>query len=44
MVQNTGITEEEYKEIRKDDIWYDTKEALDKGIIDGILGVNNNEI
>ena len=44
VVQNTGITEEEYKEIRKDDIWYDAKEALDKGIIDGILGVNNNEI
>jgi len=38
VIENTKITEEEYKEIRKDDVWYDAEEALEKGIIDHILG------
>jgi len=37
VINNTKITEEEYKEIKKDDIWYDAQEALEKGIIDEIL-------
>ena len=37
VINNTKITEEEYKEIKKDDIWYDTDEALEKGIIDEVL-------
>ena len=36
VLQYTNITEEEYEKIRKDDIWYDTAEALEKGIIDKI--------
>ena len=36
VVSNTKITEEEFKEIRKDDIWYDVAEALEKGIVDEI--------
>lgn len=36
VLENTKITEEEYEKIRKDDIWYDTEEALEKGIIDEI--------
>ena len=32
----TNITEEEYEKIRKDDIWYDAQEALEKNIIDKI--------
>lgn len=36
VIENTNLTEEDYKEIKKDDIWYDTKEALEKGIIDEI--------
>lgn len=37
VLSNTKITEEEYKEIKKDDVWYNTKEALEKGIIDEVL-------
>lgn len=36
VIENTNLTEEDYKEIKKDDVWYDTKEALEKGIIDEI--------
>ena len=38
VLENTKITEEEYDKIKRDDIWYDVYEALDKGIIDEILG------
>jgi len=37
VISNTKITEEEYKEIKKDDIWYDVNDALEKGIIDEVL-------
>lgn len=33
---NTKITEEEYDEIKRDDIWYNAEEALEKGICDVI--------
>lgn len=32
----TKISEEEYEKIKRDDIWYDVTEALEKGIIDEI--------
>lgn len=34
VLDNTDITEDEYRDIKKDDIWYDAKEALEKGIAD----------
>lgn len=37
VISNTNITEEEYKEIKKDDIWYDAKEGIEKGFVDKIL-------
>lgn len=33
----TKINEDEYDAIRKDDIWYDTNEAIEKGIVDEVL-------
>lgn len=36
VLENTNITEEEYATIKKDDIWYDAEEAIEKGIIDEI--------
>lgn len=36
VIDTTKITEEEYSSIKKDDVWYDAKEALEKGIIDEI--------
>ena len=36
VLDNTNITEDEYRDIKKDDIWYDAKEALEKGIADVI--------
>lgn len=40
VVKYTKITEEEYASIKKDDIWYNAKEALEKGIIDEIMEAN----
>ena len=37
VLSNTKITEEEYNKIKRDDIWYDAYEALEKGIIDEVL-------
>ena len=37
VLKNTHITEEEYATIKKDDIWYDAEEAIEKGIIDEII-------
>lgn len=37
VVTNTNITEEEYKDIKKDDVWYDAKEGIEKGFVDKIL-------
>lgn len=39
VIDNTNITEEEYKTIKREDIWYDAQEALDKGIVDVISEV-----
>lgn len=36
VVSNTNITEEEYKDIRKDDVWYDAEEGIEKGFVDKI--------
>lgn len=36
VIEKTNITEDEYASIKKDDVWYDAKEALEKGIIDEI--------
>lgn len=36
VLENTKITAEEYQKIKRDDIWYDAQEALEKGIIDEI--------
>lgn len=36
VVSNTNITEEEYKDIRKDDVWYDAEEGIKKGFVDKI--------
>lgn len=36
VIENTNITEDEYRDIKKDDIWYDAEEALEKGIADRI--------
>ena len=37
VLNSTNIDEEYYDRIRKEDIWYDAYEALDKGIIDEII-------
>ena len=36
VLNNTDISEEEYKEIHKEDIWYDTKDGIEKGFVDEI--------
>lgn len=36
VIERTTYTEDSYKDIIKDDVWYDTQEALEKGIIDEI--------
>ena len=36
VINNTKITKEEYKEIRKDDVWYDVQEGIEKGFIDEV--------
>ena len=35
-LKNTNITEEEYEQIHKDDIWYTVEDGLSKGFIDEI--------
>ena len=36
VLKNTFITEEEYSEIKKDDIWYDAEDGMNKGFVDEI--------
>lgn len=36
VLAHTNITENEYMKIRRDDIWYDTKQGIKKGFIDEI--------
>ena len=36
VLENTSITEEEYADIRKDDIWYDVQDGIEKGFIDEV--------
>jgi len=35
-LENTNITEEEYNEIHKDDVWYTVSEGVEKGFIDEV--------
>ena len=37
VLNNSNITEEEYDKIRKDDIWYDAKDGIEKGFVDEIV-------
>ena len=37
VLNNTKITEEEYKDIKKDDVWYDVIDGVEKGFVDEIL-------
>ena len=36
VLENTNITEDEYKDIKKDDIWYDVQDGIEKGFIDEV--------
>lgn len=36
VLDNTSITQEEYQDIKKDDIWYDVKDGIEKGFIDEV--------
>ena len=36
VLNNTNISEKEYKEIHKEDIWYDAKDGIEKGFVDKI--------
>lgn len=36
VLDNTNLTEEEYQNIKKDDIWYDVADGVEKGFIDEI--------
>ena len=37
ILENSNITEEEYDKINKDDNWYTTEQALEKGFIDEVI-------
>lgn len=37
VIKYTKITEEEYEKIKREDVWYDTKDALEKGIVDEVV-------
>lgn len=36
VLENTNITEDEYKDIKKDDVWYDVQDGIEKGFIDEV--------
>ncbi len=36
VLDNTNLTEEEYQNIKKDDIWYDVTDGIEKGFIDEV--------
>lgn len=36
VIENTNISEEEYKDIRKDDVWYTAEDGVEKGFVDEI--------
>lgn len=36
VLENTNITEEEYKDIKKDDVWYTAEDGVEKGFVDEI--------
>ena len=38
VLNNTNITAEEYAEIKREDIWYDAQDGVNKGFIDEIVG------
>ena len=37
VLERTNISEEEYKEIHKDDVWYTVDEGIEKGFVDGLV-------
>lgn len=37
VIEHTHISEEEYSDIKKDDVWYTADEAIEKGIVDEII-------
>ena len=37
VLENTNITEEEYADIRRDDVWYDVEDGVKKGFVDEVL-------
>ena len=36
VLENTSITQEEYQDIKKDDIWYSVEDGIEKGFIDEV--------
>ena len=36
VLENTNITEEEYEKIRRDDVWFNAKDGVEKGFVDEI--------
>ena len=36
VLNHTKITEEEYQQIKRDDVWYDANDGIEKGFIDEI--------
>ena len=37
VIENTNISEKEYAEIKKDDVWYNVKDGIEKGFIDKVI-------
>ena len=37
VIEKTNITEDEYASIKKDDVWYDAKDGIEKGFVDEII-------
>ena len=37
VIENTNISEKEYAEIKKDDVWYNVKDGIEKGFIDEVI-------
>ena len=36
VIENSSITEEEYSDIKKDDVWYTAEDGIEKGFVDEI--------
>ena len=37
VTQNTSISEEEYEDIKKDDVWYTVEDGIEKGFVDEVM-------